>query len=127
MYEILMHTHLWTISPCVLLGAYLLGFPKGTSFHKRLGKGYMFLMFFSSFISLFLEAQVGPQFLNHFGWIHILSVVTMGTVPVSIFAVRNGNIKRHQRTMVLLYFTGLLVAGGFTLFPGRLLHRVFFA
>jgi len=51
----------------------------------------------------------------------------MATVPVSIFAARNRNIKRHQRTMVLLYFTGLLVAGGFTLFPGRFLHRVFFA
>ena len=49
MYEILMHIHLWTISACVLLGAYLLGFPKGTSFHKHLGKGYMFLMFFFLF------------------------------------------------------------------------------
>lgn len=87
----------------------------------------MFLMFFSSFISLFLKAQVGPRFLTHFGWIHFLSVVTMASVPVSIFAARNRNIKRHQRTMVLLYFTGLLVAGGFTLFPGRFLHRVFFA
>ena len=127
MYEILMYMHLWTISPCVPLGAYFLSFPKGTPLHKSIGRVYMFLMFFSSFISLFLEAQVGPRLLTHFGWIHFLSVVTMATVPVSIFAARNRNIKRHQRTMVLLYFTGLLVAGGFTLFPGRFLHRVFFA
>ena len=104
-----------------------LSFSKGTPLHKRIGRVYMFLMFFSSFISLFLEAKVGPQFLNHFGWIHSLSVVTMATVPVSIIAARNRNIKRHQRTMILLYFTGLLVAGGFTLFPGRFLHRVFLA
>lgn len=122
-----MYMHLLTISPCVPLGAYLLSFPKGIPLHKRLGRVYMFLIFFSSFISLFLEAQVGPQFLRHFGWIHSLSVVTMATVPVSIIAARNRNIKRHQRTMILLYFTGLLVAGGFTLFPGRFLHRAFFA
>ena len=127
MYEILMYMHLLTISPCVPLGAYLLSFPKGIPLHKRLGRVYMFLIFFSSFISLFLEAQVGPQFLRHFGWIHSLSVVTMATVPVSIIAARNRNIKRHQRTMILLYFTGLLVAGGLTLFPGRFLHRVFLA
>lgn len=122
-----MYMHLLTISPCVPLGAYLLSFPKGTPLHKRLGRVYMFLIFFSSFISLFLEAQVGPQFLRHFGWIHSLSVVTMATVPVSIIAARNRNIKGHQRTMILLYFTGLLVAGGLTLFPGRFLHRVFLA
>ncbi len=126
MYDVLLYLHLGTIAPCILLGAYLIGFQKGTLSHKRLGKVYMGLIFFSSVVSLFMEAKVGPQFLNHFGWIHSLSLVTIATVPVSIQAARKGAIKRHQRTMLLLYFSGLLIAGGFTLFPGRFLHHVFF-
>lgn len=126
MNETLMYLHLSTILPCVFLGAYLIGFKKGTKLHRRLGMAYMGLIFFSSFISLFMEARVGPQFLNHFGWIHSLSVITMTTVPISIRAVQRGNIKRHQRTMLLLYFSGLLIAGGFTLVPGRFLHEILF-
>jgi uncharacterized membrane protein len=40
--------------------------------------------------------------------------------------VRRGNISGHRNAMLGLYVGGLLIAGGFTLFPGRLLHRVFF-
>lgn len=126
MYDVLLYLHLGTIAPCIFLGAYLIGFQKGTLLHKRLGKIYMGLIFFSSVVSLFMEAKVGPQLLNHFGWIHSLSLVTIATVPISIQAARKGAIKRHQRTMLLLYFSGLLIAGGFTLFPGRFLHQVFF-
>lgn len=127
MYEKLMYLHLATILPCVFLGGYLIAFRKGTPTHRLLGITYMGLIFFSSFISLFMEARVGPQFLNHFGWIHSLSFITIATVPISIRAVRRGNIKRHQRTMLILYFSGLLIAGGFTLVPGRYLHTVIFS
>lgn len=126
MYEKLMYLHLATIIPCVFLGANLIIFRKGTPIHRRLGMTYMGLIFFSSFVSLFMEARVGPQFLGHFGWIHSLSFITMVTVPISIRAVQKGNIKRHQRTMLILYFSGLLIAGGFTLVPGRFLHQVIF-
>ena len=126
MYEVLMYVHLVTIVPCVFLGAYLIVFQKGTAKHRALGKAYMGLIFFSSFVSLFMEARVGPQFLSHFGWIHSLSFLTMLTVPKSIRAVQKGNIAVHKRTMVLLYFSGLLIAGGFTFVPGRFLYEVFF-
>lgn len=126
MYEVLMYVHLVTIVPCVFLGAYLIGFQKGTAKHRALGKAYMGLIFFSSCVSLFMEARVGPQLLGHFGWIHSLSFLTMLTVPKSIRAVQKGNIAVHKRTMVLLYFSGLLIAGGFTFVPGRFLYEVFF-
>lgn len=126
MYEILLYIHLTTILPCVFLGAYLIAFQKGTLVHRRLGMAYMSLIFFSPLVSLFMEARVGPQFLGHFGWIHLLSIVTIITVPVSLSAVRRGDIKRHQRTMLILYVSGILIAGGFTLVPGRFLHEALF-
>ena len=127
MYEFLRSLHLFSILPCVPLGFYLLLFSsKGGKVHRLLGKVYMGLIFFSSFISLFLEAKVGHQFLNHFGWIHLLSLLTLWTVPYSFYTIKKGNVKSHQRYMVFLYWTCLLIAGVFTLSPGRYLHGVLF-
>ncbi|MFT5923027.1 MAG: putative membrane protein [Flavobacteriales bacterium] len=41
-------------------------------------------------------------------------------------AARKGNIKAHKRKMILLYVGAILIAGAFTLMPGRYLHHVFF-
>lgn len=127
MYVFLRALHLFTILPCVPLGFYLMLFSsKGGQIHKILGKVYMGLIFFSAFVSLFLEAKVGHQFLNHFGWIHLLSVLTLWTVPYSFYSVKKGTISAHKRSMFFLYWTGLLIAGVFTLVPGRYLHEVLF-
>ncbi|MGB1217238.1 MAG: DUF2306 domain-containing protein [Saprospiraceae bacterium] len=125
-YHQLMYIHLATIIPCFFLGAYLLLTKKGTTFHKKAGWIYMVLMMFTGILTLFMPAKVGPTFASHFGYIHLLSLLTIYTVPSAIIAARKGNIKRHKRGMLILYFGGLLVAGGFTFFPGRYLHTIFF-
>jgi len=127
MYEFIRDLHLYTIAPCLPLGFYLIVVSgKGGVLHKKIGYIYMVLIFFSSIVSLFLKAYVGTIFLNHFGWIHLLSLFTIWTVPRSLIAVKKGNIQRHKRSMKLLYWTGLTLAGLFTLMPGRYLHGVFF-
>lgn len=125
-YKILMFTHLFTVAPCFFIGAYLMAFNKGTPSHKILGKIYMTLMFFTASVSLFIPALVGPQFLNHFGFIHLFSFLTLYSVPTALIAVKKGNIKRHKWSMIQLYVGALVIAGGFTLMPGRYLHQVFF-
>ena len=99
-----MFTHLLTVVPCIFIGAYVLLTKKGSYKHRLIGKIYLSLMFFTAIISLFLPAQVGSQFLNHFGWIHLFSILTLYTVPTAIFAIKKGNIKYHKRKMLLLYF-----------------------
>ena len=127
MYEFIRDLHLYTIAPCLPLGFYLIIVSgKGAVLHKKLGYVYMVLIFFSAIVSLFLKAYVGPTFLNHFGWIHLLSLLTIWTVPRSLIAVKKGDILRHKRGMKLLYWTGLILAGLFTLMPGRYLHSVLF-
>ncbi|MDP5140843.1 MAG: hypothetical protein NWP83_10305, partial [Spirosomaceae bacterium] len=71
-------------------------------------------------------ALVGPQFLNHFGWIHLFSLLTFWTVPTALIAAKKHQIKKHKRKMFLLYFGALIIAGGFTLVPGRYLHGLLF-
>tara|TARA_R100001369_G_scaffold20215_1_gene37206 strand:- start:24366 stop:24710 length:345 start_codon:yes stop_codon:yes gene_type:complete len=112
--------------PCVFIGGFLLIIKKGTQIHKQLGRIYMILMLFTAIVTLFMPADVGGRVLNHFGWIHLFSFLTIWTVPTAYLAIKKGNVKAHKRKMILLYFGALIIAGGFTLMPGRYLHGVFF-
>ena len=125
-YMQLTYLHLGSLVPAFVIGSYLLLNRKGTPGHKFLGKIYMGLMLFTAFITLFMEALVGPKFLNHFGFLHLLSLFVLYTVPTAYRAIRVGNIKLHKRKMVGLYLGALLVAGAFTLSPGRLMHSWLF-
>ena len=126
MYDILMISHLATVVPCIILGAALIFMAKGTSWHYRLGRWYMILMLVTAVITLFMPADVGPQLFNHFGWIHLFSFLTIYTVPTAYSAIKKGKVKVHQRKMILLYFGAIIIAGGFTLTPGRYLYGLFF-
>ena len=128
MYESLRSLHLIAVLPCIPLGVYLIYFSKkGASRHRLLGKVYMSLMFFQASISLFMQARVGPQFLGHFGYIHLLSLVTLFTVPYSLVKVRAHKLDAHRNSMIILFWSGLFIAGAFTLVPGRYLHEVLFS
>jgi len=81
----------------------------------------MVLMTFTTTVTLFMSAHVGPQLLGHFGFIHLLSALVLYLVPAAYFAIKAGNVKKHKSFMIGVYVGGLLVAGGFTLMPGRFL------
>ncbi|MGB0866636.1 MAG: hypothetical protein ACPGSC_09000, partial [Granulosicoccaceae bacterium] len=66
--------------------------------------------------------RVGPAFLGHFGFIHLLSVWAIFSIVVAWQAIKAGDIRRHRGAMIGLYVGGMLIAGGFTLMPGRMLH-----
>lgn len=125
-YQSLMYLHLATIVPCIFIGGILLIIKKGTPFHVVSGRVYMILMILTSLIALLMPAHVGGyKLFNHFGWLHIFSVVTLVTVPRSYWAIKSGNVKSHKWSMILLYVGAILIAGSFTLMPGRYLHTLF--
>jgi uncharacterized membrane protein len=86
----------------------------------------MGLMLFTGVLTLFMPAKVGTQFLGHFGWIHLLRILTIYTVPAAYLSAKRGKIASHKRKMILLYVGAMLIAGGFTFVPGRYLYEVFF-
>ncbi len=57
--------------------------------------------------------------------IHILSIVTLGSLVVAIRAIRAGDVLTHRRAMIGV-FAGLAGAALFTLVPGRLLNLALF-
>ena len=118
--------HLATVLPAFVLGTWLLFNRKGTPHHRLLGKIYMLLMLITAFTALFLPALVGPKMLNHFGFIHLFSLLTIYTVPTAYLAARRGDVSAHRSSMIWLYVGGLIIAGTFAFGPGRLLNRWLF-
>lgn len=126
-YLTLAYIHLASVVPCFLIGAWLLARRKGTTVHKRLGRAYVVLILFTAIVTLPMPAEVGPRLLDHFGYIHLFSVLVLVSVPAAIYSIRRGNVVAHRRNMVGVYVGGILIAGSFAFMPGRLLYGWLFA
>ena len=118
----LAYLHLATVLPAAVIGGYLLLVGKGTPIHKLLGRDYMLLMLFTAVVTLCMTAVVGPTLLGHFGFIHAFSLLVLISIPRAYLAIRRGDLEGHKYANLGVYFGGILIAGGFALSPGRLLH-----
>jgi uncharacterized membrane protein len=125
-YHQLAYLHLGTIIPAFLIGTTLLFMKKGTPRHKFLGRIYMPLMLVTAAITLFMPAHVGPRLFNHFGYIHLFSLLVFYSVPAAYYNARRGNITSHKGNMIGLYVGGMLIAGSFAFMPGRMLNGLLF-
>ena len=125
--SILVFIHLAVIFPCLIIGTYLMVAQKGTKSHQLLGKFYLVMMGFTGLLTLFMPAQVGPTLWNHFGLLHLLSILTIWSVPRAWIAIKNGQVEVHKTAMTRLYVGGLLLAGSFAVFAeGRYLNKLIF-
>jgi len=114
--------HLATVVPAFAIGLVIFAMKKGTPYHKQLGRFYVLLMLFTAVITLFMPAHVGPVFLNHFGYIHLLSLLVLVCLPLAVWAARKGDMLTHKLNMLGVFIGGILIAGTLALMPGRLLH-----
>ncbi len=104
------------------LGAYVIAGRKGTPAHRMAGRLWVAAMVAAAFGSFFIEAQRFPVHtpLGTFGPIHLLSAFTLWNLWRAIAAIRRGAVTMHRRAMGGA-FAGLVIAGMFTLVPGRTL------
>jgi len=105
------------------LGAVQLAAPKGTIPHRLFGWIWATLML-TVVISSFFIHQIrlwGP-------WspIHLLSLFTLIMLPLAVLRARRHEVERHRRAMTGLFAGALVIAGAFTLLPGRIMHAVVF-
>ena len=105
----------------VILGGIQLSMKKGGTIHKLLGRIWVVIMMFVAISSFFIHEI---KLWGAYSPIHLLSLWTIFILGVGIYYVRVGNIKRHKQTMITLYFFALIVAGFFTLYPGRIMHQI---
>jgi uncharacterized membrane protein len=114
----IVYVHLFAAVSAFLLGAWQLARPKGTPGHRAAGWTWAVLMMTVAVSSLWI-----PSFL-HFSWIHLFTLLVLVMLPIGVWRARHGNIEGHRKTMRGLYAGGLIIAGIFTLVPGRLLGNL---
>lgn len=116
--------HVATVTPAALIGAALFLMRKGTPVHRLLGRVWMALMAITS-ISTFFIHEI--DLLYGFSPIHLLSIFVLFGIWQAIAAARRRDIRRHRSIVLGMYFGGIVVAGLFTLLPGRIMNAVVFS
>lgn len=115
--------HAFAAIAALLLGAVQLLAPKGTLPHRTCGYIWVALMLTAILTSFFIYdiRTWGP-----FSWIHILSAAALMGVVSLVREARRQDVKEHRKSALLLFFGALMIAGGFTLLPGRAMHAILF-
>jgi uncharacterized membrane protein len=115
--------HAFSAMAAFTLGAAQLAAPKGTLPHRTFGWIWITLMFVVAASSFFIHElrMWGP-------WspIHLLSVYTLAVLPFAVLAAHRHDVVRHRRRMIGLFLGALVIAGLFTLWPGRIMYYVVF-
>jgi uncharacterized membrane protein len=109
----------------VAIGAVLLWGRKGSINHRVLGWAWVAAMAATALSSIGLGGGAIPH-LAGFSPIHAFTVVVLASLPLGVARARQGRIAGHRQVMTSLYIGGCLVAGAFTLLPGRLLGGALF-
>lgn len=112
------YVHLTAAIVALVVGTVQLARAKGTASHRLAGWTFVALMLTVAISSLWI-----PSFL-HFTWIHLFTLITLVSLPLALWRIRHGNVRGHAAAMKGLYIGGLVIAGIFTLIPGRLLGNL---
>ncbi len=115
--------HLTTALLALVAGSLVMARPKGTFSHRTLGWGFVGLMTVTALSSVFIRATNLPN-IGGFTPIHLLTVVTAVALPMGLWRIRHGQVQAHRRTMTRLFVGACVVAGLFTLWPGRFLGNL---
>ena len=115
--------HAFAAMTAFTLGLVQFAAPKGTLPHRTLGWIWVILMFAVAISSFFIhELKLwGP-------WspIHLLSIFTLVMLPLAVWRARHHQVQRHRWAMISIFLGALVIAGLFTLAPGRIIHAVVF-
>lgn len=112
--------HLTAALLALTVGAVVLARRKGTVDHKALGWFWVVLMTSTALSSAFIRDYRLP---NLYGYtpIHLFTISTALALPYAIVQIRRGRVAAHRTTMKGVFIGGCVIAGLFTLLPGRFL------
>ncbi len=115
--------HAFAAMTAFVLGVVQLGAPKGTLPHRTLGWVWVVLMLVISASSFLIH---GIRMWGPWSPIHVLSVLTPIMLIVAVLGARTHHMRTHKITMISIFAGALVLAGLFTLVPGRIMHSVVF-
>ena len=114
----------------VPLGLYILITKKGTNQHRILGRTWAIILVIVSLTAVFIQA-INP---GQYSLIHLLIPWTLGSLIYSVWNIKQFKKTKiekykyaHMYSMIGVYVGALLLAGAFTLMPGRFFHALIFS
>ncbi|QOZ53143.1 DUF2306 domain-containing protein [Bradyrhizobium sp. CCBAU 53338] len=115
--------HAFAAMAAFVLGIVQFAAPKGTLPHRTIGWIWVALMALVAVSSFWIHQirLVGP-----FSPIHLLSIFTLVMLPLAVWRAHTHRVVAHRWSMIFIFTGALVVAGLFTLLPGRIMHSVFF-
>jgi uncharacterized membrane protein len=115
--------HAFLAMAAFVLGVVQLAAPKGTIPHRTIGWTWVVLMVVIAISSFWIHdiRLIGP-----FSPIHLLSIFTLAMLPLAVLHARRHRVERHRNAMISIFVGALVLAGLFTLLPGRIMHDVVF-
>ncbi len=118
--------HAFAALAALLLGLVQFALPKGTLPHPTMGFAWTALMLVAAVSSFWIHTLTSAIW-GRFSAIHLLWVFTLFALPLAVWRAHTHRVAAHRRGMTLLFFGALLIAGAFTLWPGRVMHDVVFS
>ena len=115
--------HAFAAMSAFALGLVQFAAPKRTLPHRAIGWTWVLLI---------TGVAVGSFWIHEIrlvgGWspIHPLSLFTLAVLPIAVWRAHTHGVADHRRIMISVFAGALVVAGLFTLLPGRILHTVLF-
>ncbi|MDA9396469.1 membrane protein [Bradyrhizobium sp. CCBAU 45394] len=115
--------HAFAAMAAFVLGLVQFAAPKGTLPHRTIGWIWVVLMVVVAASSFWIHQSrlIGP-----FSPIHVLSIFTLVVLPLAVWRAHAHRAADHRLMMIFIFAGALVVAGLFTLLPGRIMHRVVF-
>ena len=115
--------HAFAAMAAFALGLVQFAAPKGTLPHRTIGWIWVLLMASVAISSFWIQTirLVGP-----FSPIHLLSIFTLIMLPLAVWRAHQHRVADHRRIMIMTFAGALVIAGAFTLVPGRIMHAVVF-
>lgn len=105
------------------LGVVQLTAKKGVRLHRVMGWIWVSLMGGVAILSFSIHQL---RLWGPWSPIHLLSLFTLGSLVLGVHAARRHDVITHRRAMLVLFLGALVIAGVFTLLPGRIMHAVVF-
>src|SRR5450432_2327470 len=115
--------HAFAAMAAFALGIVQFAAPKGTLPHRTIGWIWVLLMAAVALSSFWIHTirLAGP-----FSPIHLLSIFTLVMLPLAVWRAHQHRVADHRRIMIMTFTGALVIAGAFTLLPGRIMHAVVF-
>jgi uncharacterized membrane protein len=112
--------HVVAAVSALLVGPVALWVPKASRWHRTAGHAWVTLMAVTAVSSLFI-LNVSRLNLGGYTLIHLLVPVTVGGIASAFWALSRGQVAAHRLAMRSTYVGACVIAGLFTLLPGRYL------